>query len=295
MNILTFDIEEWAIAKASGYGTKEKYAEYDKFLNNILSLLKIHRIKATFFCTGVMATDFPHVVKHIHSQGHEIGCHSHKHTWMNKLSESEAKEDTHMAVDALEQCIGQKVYSYRAPAFSIGENNKWMFNILADNGITRDSSIFPAARDFGGFKEFSSQKPCVIEHDGIKIHEFPISLTDCFGRKIAYSGGGYFRMFPYCFIRNRIIATEYNMAYFHISDLLPEFFKVLTRKEYESYFKEPGSLKNRYLRYFKSNIGRNKASAKLKKFISSFPFDNCEQADEYIDWDSAPIVNFSSH
>ena len=39
MNVLTFDIEEWALAKSEGYGTAEKYAEYDVFLHKILDLL----------------------------------------------------------------------------------------------------------------------------------------------------------------------------------------------------------------------------------------------------------------
>ena len=34
---------------------------------------------------------------------------------------------------------------------SIGEENLWVFDILAENGITTDSSIFPSKRDFGGF------------------------------------------------------------------------------------------------------------------------------------------------
>ena len=39
------------------------------------------------------------VVKLIQNSGHEIGCHSHIHTWMNKMSEIEAKEDTRVAVN----------------------------------------------------------------------------------------------------------------------------------------------------------------------------------------------------
>ena len=101
MNILTFDIEEWALAKSGGNGTSEKYVEYDTFLNKILDTLDASGIKGTFFCTGLMALEFPQVVRLIQSRGHEIGCHSHRHTWMNKLTETEAREDTHTAVDAL--------------------------------------------------------------------------------------------------------------------------------------------------------------------------------------------------
>lgn len=290
MNIITFDIEEWALAKAQGYGTHEKYKEYDDFLNRILDLLDSRNIKATCFCTGLMAKYFPQVVKLIKSRGHEIGCHSNRHTWMNKMTEAEAREDTCTAVDFLEQCIGQKVLSYRAPAFSIGENNKWMFEILASVGITSDSSVYPAARDFGGFPEFRSQEPCTINYAGIRMKEYPISMTHFIGKQMAYSGGGYFRFFPLSFVRGRMVKNSYTMCYFHIEDLLPEKGGVPTKERYETYYKEPGTLKNRYMRYFKSNFGKKAAWDKLVKLINGEEFLNIEQCNNLINWVDANVI-----
>lgn len=284
MNILTFDIEEWALAKAGGYGTKEKYAEYDAFLNRILNILDSRDLKATFFCTGLMAQDFPHVVRLIQSRGHEIGCHSHKHTWMNKMKVEEAKEDTHAAISALEQCIGQKILTYRAPAFSIGEKNKWMFEILASEGIISDSSVYPAARDFGGFPSFTSQEACIIQYEGIRLKEYPISMTNLFGKQMAYSGGGYFRFFPLRFVKGRIAKSDYTMCYFHINDLLPELKGVKSKEEYETYYKEPGTLKNRYIRYIKTNLGKKGAWGKLEQLINAVDYINIEQSNAIIDW-----------
>ena len=148
MNILTFDIEEWYLEKAY-FGAKEsKYAEYDRLLDEILTKLDSAGLKGTFFCVGKMATDFPHVVLKIAEAGHEIGCHSNTHQWLNKMTYEQAMEDTHAAVDALEQCTGKKVKSYRAPAFSIGSNNKWAFEVLAANGISCDASVFPAVYQY---------------------------------------------------------------------------------------------------------------------------------------------------
>lgn len=291
MNILTFDIEEWALAKYGGYGTAERYAEYDAFLNRILDILDKRGIKATCFCTGLMATDFPQVVKLIQSRGHEIGCHSNRHTWMNKMTEAEAREDTHAAVSALEQCTGRKVLSYRAPAFSIGESNMWMFEILASEGIQNDSSVFPAARDFGGFPAFSSQMPCTINYAGIELKEYPICMTSFMGKQVAYSGGGYFRFFPLSFVKGRMAKSDYTMCYFHINDLLPEKRGVKSREEFETYYKEPGTLKNRYARYIKTNLGKKGAWSKLEKLIQQMGFDNIEHANQTINWNSASIVN----
>lgn len=290
MKILTFDIEEWALAKYGGRGTTECYANYDAYLEKILDALDRQGIKATFFCTGLMAEGFPQVINLIQSRGHEIGCHSHRHTWMNKTTETEAKEDTYSAVDAIEQCIGQKILSYRAPAFSIGEKNKWMFEILAENGITTDASIYPAARDFGGFPGFGSKTPCLIEYKGIRLKEFPICTTHFMGKELAYSGGGYFRFFPLGFVKGRMAKADYAMCYFHIGDLLPEKGGVPTKEKYESYYKEPGTVKNRYVRYFKTNLGKQGAFDKMIKLINSESFINIEQAGQSVEWQQAPIV-----
>lgn len=290
MRVLTFDIEEWALAQNRGYGTPKKYAEYDAFLDKILDLLDATNTQATFFCTGQMAEFFPLVVRKIRDRGHEIGCHSYCHTWMNKMNFKAAESDTIMAVEAIEQCIGDKVRCYRAPAFSIGESNKWMFEILASCGITCDASIFPAPRDFGGFPGFHSQEPCIIDYDGIQIKEFPIHLTSVFGKEVAYSGGGFFRFFPLSFIKSRILGQEYAMCYFHINDLMHERRGLMTKKEYEVYFKEPGTLKNRMLRYCKSNIGKNSAWGKLEKLVIDIKYQGVLRSENELDWSICPLI-----
>lgn len=288
MNILTFDIEEWFIEKAFKGNRFERYAKFDAYLDKILYLLNETDKKVTFFCVGKMATEFPEVVRRIDERGQEIGCHSNVHTWLNKMTHEEALQDTHEAVDSLEQCIGKKVLSYRAPAFSIGENNKWAFEVLAECGIERDASIFPATRDFGGFSSFGHKEPVIISYNGIRIKEFPICTTKLMGKELAFSGGGYFRFFPLWFVKKEMKKAPYSMCYFHIGDLLPETNGIMSRKEYEDYFKENGSLKNRYIRYFKSNFGKKNAWNKLEILISSCDFVNLEIADKSTDWNKCP-------
>ncbi len=292
MNILTYDIEEWYIEKVYRGGHAEKYSEYDDYLDRILDLLEKQGITATFFCVGKLATDFPQVVKRIASKGHEVGCHSHTHQWLNKMSRQEALEDTRAAVDALEQCIGKKVISYRAPAFSIGETNKWAFDILAECGIERDASVFPASRDFGGFPQFKSHKPALVTIQDFNIKEFPIPTTSLFGKEMAYSGGGYFRLFPLWFIKRRMSCNDYNMCYFHIGDLLEGGNKMKTKKEYEEYYHEPGTLMNRFKRYIKSGLGHHGGFDKMESLICSDVFVNLDEADRLIDWDKALRIQF---
>ena len=290
MNILTFDIEEWYLEKAYFGARESKYAEYDCLLDEILAKLQEVGLKGTFFCVGKLASDFPAVVRKIHDAGHEVGCHSNTHQWLNKMTYEQAMEDTHAAVDALQQCIGNKVESYRAPAFSIGRENKWAFEVLAANGITRDASVFPVSRDFGGFPEFTKIEPTMVKYNGVEIHEYPIATTKIFGKEIAYSGGGYFRFFPYWYVEKEMKRATYSMTYFHLGDMNPVVSGVMSKADYEDYFGEEGSLKARYLRYLKFNLGVKGNKKKLFKLIKRLDFSNVAEAECRIDWNKAPII-----
>ena len=290
MYILTFDIEEWYLEKTYFGDHSDNYKKYDYYLGQILDKLGERYFKGTFFCVGGMATEFPQIVKKIKEGGHEIGCHSFKHVWLNQMSEEEVYEDTRTSVDALEQCIGEKVKSYRAPAFSVGTDNKWAFEILSKCGIERDSSVFPAERDFGGFPQFGHKSPTMTFYNKIQMKEFPISVTKLFGKEVGYSGGGYFRFFPLGFVKKEMKKSDYTMTYFHIADLIPESDGLMNKEDFEAYFKIPGSFKNRCIRHIKSNLGKKGAFDKLLKLIETEFFVNLEQADSIINWDQQPTV-----
>ena len=291
MNILTFDIEEWFIEKQFDGARSEKYQEFDRYLNKILDLLDETKTRATFFCLGKIATDFPCVVKSISERGHEIGCHSNTHLWLTQMTPEQLRTDTHDAIAALQDVAGQKVVSYRAPAFSIGEQNKWALEILASEGIERDASIFPAKRDFGGFDSFPTASPTIISYNGVRLKEFPICLASLLGKQVAYSGGGYFRMFPYRLIRKLMKENEYVMTYFHIGDFLQNKGGLMSKSEYEEYFKEAGTLKNRLARYVKSNLGTSSAFDKMAHMVNSLDFMSLVDADEMHDWSDVQVIN----
>ncbi|MBO5624189.1 MAG: polysaccharide deacetylase family protein [Prevotella sp.] len=291
MNILTFDIEEWYLEKILHGGRAFKYQAYDEAFAKVLDELDRLGIKATFFCVGKLATDFPQVIREIARRGHEVGCHSNEHTWLNKMTEEELRRDTTEAVKALEDVSGQKVVSFRAPAFSITTENKWAVNVLADCGIESDASIFPTSRDFGGYKGFPQDTPCIIRHEGVTLKEYPICLTSVFGKQMAYSGGGYFRLLPYWLVARTIRQCAYNICYFHLNDLIQQKIAFKSKAEYEEYFKEPGTLKNRVLRYVKSNIGTGDAYGKLQRLLSEHQFVSVREAERLVDWGKVNRIN----
>ncbi|MBR5398456.1 MAG: polysaccharide deacetylase family protein [Bacteroidales bacterium] len=282
MNILTIDIEEWFAWEALNALTDDLRREHDIMLGRLLDLLDSAGTKATFFCVGMMGRNFPEVIRKIYERGHEIGCHSNLHTWLNKMTPEECLEDTRAAIDNLQQCIGEKVLSYRAPAFSIGENNRWVFEILSECGITRDSSVFPAKREFGGFPSFGEDAPSLIVTKAGTIKEFPISVTSFMGRKTAFSGGGYFRFFPYGFVSRRMKKRDYNICYFHMSDFVKE--KKFTKEEYETYFKEKASSLSLFTRSVKMNLGKERSWSKFSRLLDDFRFVTLEEADKLIQW-----------
>lgn len=291
MNILTFDIEEWYIEKAFHGGRAFRYREFDDTLLKVLDELDRLKIKGTFFCVGKLASEFPDVVRRIASRGHEIGCHSYIHVWVNKMTEDVLHEDTTDALKALEDVVGQKVTSYRAPAFSITEKNPWAIQVLADCGIESDASIFPGPRDFGGYPSFPQDTPCKIEYQGATLKEYPIGMMSVLGRKIAYSGGGYFRLIPYWLTSKTMSRRDYDICYFHLDDLIEEKSrKLMSREDYEEYFMQPGTLKNRLIRFFKNNARTGDTFEKLIRLLSEHQFVNIREADKLIDWNQVQTI-----
>lgn len=290
MNIISFDTEEWYIEKTRLGDNKTRYKVYDDYLDRILDMLDFGGLKATFFCVGGLAKYYPEVVQRIANRGHEIGCHSNTHVWLTNFDRKQLYDDTHVAIATIEDVIGKKVLSYRAPAFSIGEKNKWALEVLAECGIERDSSVYPSVRDFGGFSSFQSKSPCLVKTGEYTIKEFPISLTQSLGRDFAYSGGGYFRLLPLWYVKNVMRKEDYNMCYFHISDLEYHKMQMEEKKVFEEYYKIPPTLKNRTIRMIKSCIGTKGAFDKMVKLVSTFDYLSLEDADNIIDWNKAQTI-----
>ena len=290
MNILTFDIEEWFFEKKHNGGRELRYKQLDEMIDKILDVLDEQNVKATFYCLGKLAEDFPVVVKTIADRGHEVGCHSNEHIWLNKMTEKQLMNDTLSAIKSLEDIAGQKVVSYRAPAFTITEENLWVINVLSDCGIENDASIFPTNRAFGGFKNFPQDTPCTIIHEGSQLKEFPICLTKVLGKTMAYSGGGYFRILPYLLVSHIMQERDYNICYFHLNDLLNQKIPLKGKTEYEKFYKEPGTLKNRLVRYVKTNIGNGDSFPKFCRLLSNQLFVSIKEADKLIDWEKAKKI-----
>ena len=271
MKIMTFDIEDWYChdVKTDRLVWENQEVRIYQGVENILDALRENNVNATFFCLGWLAEHHPDVKKMIAKEGHQIGCHSYKHELATKISPSQFRENTYRAKVAIEDIIGQRVELYRAPAFSITEKNLYAFDTLVELGFTTDCSVFPARRDDGGMPSYKYGEPCVLEHNGMQLKEFPINPYEVAGRRLVYSGGGYFRLFPYWMIKYLTSRQEYVMSYLHPSDF------------------DPGQPQMAYLpiwNRWKNSVGLKSSYEKFSRYLRDFDFISIECADKKIDW-----------
>lgn len=248
--------------------------------DRILTELEKRNQKGTFFCLGWIAERHPDVIRSIQKQGHHIGCHSYQHELSFRFDEKTFKADTLKAKCLIEDVTGEEVNAFRAPGFSITKNNTWALYCLAEMGFRYDCSMFPAPHDYGGMPSYGEGVPKRIDvGDGRIIKEFPINIYRIMGKHIVFSGGGFFRLFPYWLINHWGRHSDYMMTYFHPRDF----------DEGQPVMKNLPAV-----RRFKSYVGIKGAFTKFQRLLDHYEFYNVEQADELINWDTIPIIQLDS-
>lgn len=273
MNILTFDIEDWYNVD---FITED--FNWDKYevriytgVDRILERLEKDNIKASFFCLGWLAEKHPDVIKRIDSMGHHIGCHSYQHQLAFRFTPEEFRSDTDKAKKLIEDVIGKEVNAFRAPGFSITRNNLWALDVLIQLGFIYDCSLFPADHDYGGYPDYGVVGPATLHLPSGTLKEFPISFHQVMGKNLVFSGGGFFRLFPYWLIKKWSKESPYLMTYFHPRDFDPE---------------QPVFESQKGIRKFKSYVGLKHSFTKFDRYLNDFEFVNIEKADTQINWNN---------
>ena len=224
MKFITFDIEDWfhildhpETANPSSWDKFE--SRIDHGVGLILDLMDKYDLKGTFFCLGWIAEKHPHIIKRIDASGHHIGTHSYYHQLAYEQTEDDYRKDLSASIKILSDLTGKTIDAYRAPGFSIKESNLWAFDVMAEEGIKYDSSVFPANRAHGGLPQFTTDQPCkVITKKGYEIIELPMNTASLLGQKFVFSGGGYFRLLPEWYLKKLFKSQDYVMTYFHPRD-----------------------------------------------------------------------------
>lgn len=267
-NALSFDIEDWfhmveikAVADPETWPNLESIVE--RYTNWILDLLDEKKVKATFFVLGWIAERYPKLVKRMADDGHELATHSYWHRKVFEMTEDEFREDLRQSIEVIEAAGGKKVLGFRAPSFSITPGTEWAFDVLHDEGLIYDASLFPAERGHGGY-------PCPMKpHEftntpsGRSMPELPMSIMRLGPARVAFSGGGYLRLLPKWLICRGF--EQFNqqglpaVVYLHPRDFAPDCPRVSMP----------------LARRFKCYVGLKSTKGKLRMLLERYRFDTC--------------------
>ena len=193
----------------------------------LLDLFDKHNVKGTFFFVGWVAHEYPHLVREVSARGHELACHSFWHRTVYSLTPEEFREDTRTAVSAIEDAAGVRLCGYRAPSWSITRDCLWALDILAEQGFTYDSSIFPIHHDLYGVAGAERFPYTVRCKNGLTLREHPPATVRFCGQNLPGAGGGYLRILPMAYTRwvFRKFEREYDervVVYVHPWELDPQ-------------------------------------------------------------------------
>jgi len=266
LNAFTVDVEDYfqvsTFERDVPRSTWDRYAcRVERNTYRLLDLLDRYDVPATFFVLGWIADRYPRLVREIDAAGHEIGSHGYWHRLIYRQTPEEFREDIRRSRDVLTSLINQPIAAYRAPSFSITRQSLWALDILADEGFTVDSSIYPIVHDRYGIPGAEPGIHCLETAAG-RLWEFPPSVAGFAGMKFPIGGGGYFRLYPLKWTLrglagvNRRDRREF-MFYVHPWELDPE---------------QPRLTAGNPLSRFRHRVNLAKTEQKLAAVLRSFRF-----------------------
>jgi polysaccharide deacetylase family protein (PEP-CTERM system associated) len=269
VHILSVDVEDYFMVEAfSGTVSTSTWENWpSRVVSNTqrtIDLFDRYGVKGTFFFVGWVAEKFPQLVRDVHARGHELACHSYWHRTVYSLSPDEFRRDTRAAVKAIEDAAGAKVLGYRAPSWSITKQSLWAMDILAEEGFTYDSSIYPIHHDLYGVPGAQRVPYDYPLKNGRSLREYPPATVRVFGQNLPGAGGGYLRIFPMSYTHWVFSRFERSdrvpvVVYFHPWELDPEQPRIKDK------------LKSR-LRHYTNLSGMERRLEQLLKRYSFQPF-----------------------
>lgn len=275
LNGFTIDVEDYFQVGAFASGIRP--SSWDQYQSRvvrnterILDLLERRQTRATFFILGWIADRHPELVKTILRSGHEIGSHSYWHQLIYDQTPEVFREDLRRSCDVLEQLSGEKIRLYRAPSFSIVQQSLWALDILAEEGIELDSSIFPIHHDRYGIPG-ARIHPYLHRVGTREMWEVPPTVAQWSGLNVPVGGGGYLRLYPRALTESLLASVNRSgrafQIYIHPWEVDPEQPRL------------NGSLKSRFRHY----VNLSTTVGKLDSLLARFRFGTlsevvaCEQ------------------
>lgn len=208
--VFSIDLEDFAqltCRDATGIVPRAS-AELDRQMDTLLGVLDECGVRGTFFALGMLAAQRPDIVRRVHAAGHEIGTHGTQHIQAFRQSRDEFRRDVAESVQRLADLTSERIAGYRAPIFSIVRENLWALDVLAELGLTYDSSIFPMRTGRYGIDGFDPRPGVYDLPEGGRLTEIPLVFWQPGGRRVPVAGGGYLRLLPQFVLRWALDALD---------------------------------------------------------------------------------------
>ncbi len=268
VNALSIDVEDYfQVSALSSYFPRDQWdrqeCRVERNVETILGLLAEAGTSATFFVLGWIAERYPHLVKRIAAERHEVASHGCEHQRVSELDPTGFGKDITRSKVVLEDLTGQRVFGYRAPSFSIGDKNSWAFDCLREAGYHYSSSVYPIRHDHYGVP--SAPRFPFEARSGLL--EIPITTVRWLDTNFPAGGGGYFRLLPYFMSRflirniNRVDARA-AIFYLHPWELDPG--QPIVRNT---------SLKSRFRHY----VNLDRTESRLRRLLAEFRWDRMDR------------------
>ncbi len=267
-NAMTIDVEDYF--QVSAFAPYIARGDWDRLhcrapanVERILAMLDAAGVKATFFTLGWIAERHPQLVRDIVAGGHELASHGYGHERASDMSPTAFSDDVRRAKALLEDLGGVAVTGYRAPSFSIGVNNLWAFDVLAESGYRYSSSVYPIQHDHYGMPDAPRWAHAVRAG----LLEVPVTTCRIRERNWPSSGGGYFRLLPYGVSRwliERVNREERQSAvfYFHPWEIDPEQPRVAGI-----------DIKSRFRHY----VNLSRTEARIRRLLGDFAWGRMDE------------------
>jgi peptidoglycan/xylan/chitin deacetylase (PgdA/CDA1 family)/Flp pilus assembly protein TadD len=132
------------------------------FTPRLLDILRMHKVRATFFMVGTQVLSWPDLARQVADEGHEIGNHSFSHPNMKLLSPERVEHEVLRAKVVIEQATGRATRLFRPPggrfsdqavraAAAVGHRTVlWTSNILESEVRDPHAIALRMARELAG-------------------------------------------------------------------------------------------------------------------------------------------------
>lgn len=148
----------------------------DEVLPRLLDGFAAHRVRATLFVVGAVATKRPKILRRAVSEGHVIGSHGVTHTAFGRLNENDRRAELADSRRMIEDASGAPCDAFRAPFFDAPDDLGRLLEAAGYRWSSSKAPFSPIARYrwLGATRAHRWPGTSVVEHPVSRILGLPM-------------------------------------------------------------------------------------------------------------------------